>query len=92
MERGRIEPGFKYKFACGSKEKKTRTAAKAGQGIGQNGSADVPKHAGWSGDTLCCLESPCRTSRTSSSSRTPSRSSPSHKAASTSYSPSTDPN
>ena len=56
MERGRIEPGFKCKAACGSKEKKARTAAKAEQGIGQNESADVPKHEGMTDGVPCCLE------------------------------------
>ena len=45
MERGRIEPGSKCKAACGSKENKARSATKAEQGIGQNESADVPKHS-----------------------------------------------
>jgi len=56
MERGRIEPGSKCKAACGSKEKKARTAAKAEQGIGQNESADVPKHEGMTDGVPCCLE------------------------------------
>jgi len=56
LERGRIEPGSKCKAACGSKEKSTRTAAKAEQGIGQNESADVPKHEGMMDGVPCCLE------------------------------------
>ena len=56
MERGLIEPGPKCKAACGSKEKKACTDAKAGKGTGTNGGADVPKHEGMTGGVPCCLE------------------------------------
>ena len=55
-ERGVIELKSKLKAACGAKEKKARKDAKAEEGIGQHESVEVPKHAGWSGYTPCCLE------------------------------------
>ena len=56
LERGVIELKSKLKAACGAKEKKARKDAKAEEGIGQHESVEVPKHAGWSGYTPCCLE------------------------------------
>jgi hypothetical protein len=56
LERELIEAESKLKGACGSKEKKTRTAAKAEEGIGQHESAEVPKHAGYASGAACCLE------------------------------------
>ena len=56
LERGVIKLKSKLKAACGAKEKKARKDAKAEEGIGQHESVEVPKHAGWSGYTPCCLE------------------------------------
>ena len=56
MERGLISAGAKIKAACGTKDKVARKASMAAKGIGQNESADVSKHAGWTDGKACCLE------------------------------------
>ena len=59
MERDVIAAGSKLKGACGTKDKNGRKAAMAAGVIGQHESAEVPTHAGWTGDvepTACCLE------------------------------------
>mgnify|MGYP006919658173 CR=1 FL=1 len=56
MERELVEAGSKLKGACSAREKQARLNAKKAQGIGQHESAEEPKHAGFTGDTPCCLE------------------------------------
>jgi len=56
LERQLVDPTTKLKGACTAAGKAKRKAAMGEAGIGKGGSVDVPKHAGWTGGTACCLE------------------------------------
>ena len=56
LERQLVDPTTKLKGACTAAGKAKRKAAMGEAGIGKGESVDVPKHAGWTGGTACCLE------------------------------------
>jgi len=56
LERQLVDPTTKLKGACTAAGKAKRKTVMGEAGIGKGGSVDVPKHAGWTGGTACCLE------------------------------------